>query len=83
MPLSGSLVTHSFKKYIRHTGLPGSIHFHSLRHSFASLLASAGVPLFDIQKLLIHSNIQTTQIYSHLAPEHLRTSVERLVITTN
>ncbi len=76
-------VSHKFKKYIRRARLPESIHFHSLRHTFGSLLAQAGVPIFDIQKLLNHRSISTTQIYSHLSPEHLRASVERLVTTKN
>jgi integrase len=81
--LLDDFVTHRFKKYVRKAGLSDHIHFHSLRHTFASLLAKAGVPLFDIQKLLNHRHITTTQIYSHLSPEHLRASVERLVITKN
>ena len=76
-------VSHKFKKYVRRARLPESIHFHSLRHTFGSLLAQAGVPIFDIQKLLNHRSISTTQIYSHLSPEHLRASVERLVTTKN
>jgi integrase len=48
-----------------------SISFHDLRHTFASLLAMAGVSIFDIQKLLGHSDIKTTMRYMHLAPEHL------------
>jgi len=48
-----------------------AISFHDLRHTFASLLAMAGVSVFDIQKLMGHSDIKTTMRYMHLAPEHL------------
>ena len=43
---------------------------HDLRHTFASHLAMEGVPIPIIQRLLEHSNIQTTMIYAHLSPDH-------------
>jgi site-specific recombinase XerD len=51
---------------------------HSLRHTYASHLVMKGVDLPTIQKLMGHSDIQTTMIYSHLAPDHLADAVERL-----
>ncbi len=45
--------------------------FHDLRHSFASHMAMSGVIVFDIQKLLGHSSIDTTMRYMHFAPDHL------------
>jgi len=45
--------------------------FHTLRHTFASWLASGGIPLYTIQKLLGHSTIQMTERYAHLCPGHL------------
>lgn len=42
---------------------------HDCRHTAASWLAQAGVPLADIQKLLGHENAQTTQRYAHLRPD--------------
>lgn len=81
--IAENFVTHEFKEYVRAAGLPETIHFHSLRHSFCSLLAKAGVPIFDIQKLVNHSQVSTTMVYSHLSPEHLRQSVEKLVTSMN
>jgi len=40
--------------------------WHSLRHRYASLLSKEGKPLFEIMKLLGHSNLSTTQIYLQL-----------------
>jgi len=53
---------------------------HSLRHTYASHLVMSGVDLPTVQKLLGHSDIQTTMIYSHLAPDHLADAVEKLNI---
>ncbi len=55
----------------RAAGLPDHIVIHSLRHSFASALANAGVPLFEIGRVLGHSQLATTTRYAHHAPERL------------
>jgi len=51
---------------------------HALRHTFASQLLMKGVDLPSVQKLMGHSKIETTMIYSHQTPEHLRSAIERL-----
>jgi len=43
---------------------------HTLRHTFASHLAMGGVSLYKISKWLGHANVQTTEIYAHLAPDY-------------
>jgi integrase len=48
---------------------------HDLRHSFASILVNNGVPLYDVQKLLGHASIKTTQRYAHLNAAKLFRSV--------
>ncbi len=53
---------------------------HTLRHTFASHLVMAGVDLPTVQKLMGHSDIETTMIYSHLSPEHLSSAVNKLPI---
>jgi integrase len=71
-------LTHRFKNYVRISDLNESVHFHSLRHTFASWLVQAGVPIYTVQKLLGHSSVRITEIYSHLADENLRDSIELL-----
>ena len=50
--------------------------FHSLRHTFGSWLAQAGVPLYWIAKLMGHTNEDVTERYSHLCPDVQRQAVE-------
>jgi len=74
-PFHKDYVSRCFKNSRRKAGLPEEIHFHSLRHSFASILAINGVPLVTIKELLGHSSIVTTQIYSHSDLESLQKAV--------
>ncbi len=54
----------------RSAGL-ADVRIHDLRHSFASLLINSGRTLYEVQKLLGHTQVRTTQRYAHLAPETL------------
>ncbi|MDP2885126.1 MAG: tyrosine-type recombinase/integrase [Ignavibacteria bacterium] len=78
MPYKAGTVTKKFKRLVRDCGLSEKIHLHSLRHSYASWLVQSEIPLAEIQKLLGHSSVVTTQIYAHLDHEHLRNTVEKL-----
>lgn len=51
---------------------------HDLRHTCASWLVSAGVPLADVKEVLGHSTIKMTEKYAHLAPHRARDAVNRL-----
>jgi len=58
-------------------GLPKDFRpVHALRHVYASRLASNGVDLYTLQRLLTHGSPQMTQRYAHLADDHLRRSAE-------
>lgn len=55
----------------REAGLPGRVHPHMLRHSFASHLLQSSGDLRAVQELLGHANITTTQVYTRLDHQHL------------
>ncbi len=75
---TGDYFSKRFKKACRAAGMDEGIHFHSLRHSFASNLVQKGVSLYVVKELLGHSSIKTTEIYSHLNVESLREAVNKL-----
>jgi site-specific recombinase XerD len=75
---TGDHISQCFKRACKAAGLDSRIHFHTLRHSFASNLVQKGVPLYTIKELLGHSSISTTEIYSHLNMETLREAIKKL-----
>ena len=69
------VISKQFKRVVRELSLSEKIHFHSLRHSFASLLVQRGVSLSVVKELLGHEDLATTQIYSHLQQQNLREAI--------
>jgi integrase/recombinase XerD len=54
------------------SGINKNIHVHTLRHSFATHLLESGEDIRKIQELLGHSNLNTTQLYTHVTSEQLK-----------
>ena len=69
--LSDRSVRRVLDKYIKVCGLSAKTSPHTLRHSFATHLLSAGADLRSVQELLGHESLATTQIYTHLPMETL------------
>jgi integrase len=67
----------SFKTACRKSGID-NFRIHDLRHTCASWLVNAGVPLPEVRDLLGHSSIQMTEKYAHLSQDNVRNAVSRL-----
>ena len=75
--LSSRSIYEIVRKYVRLAGIKKKITPHSIRHSFASHLLAEGAGIREIQELLGHENISTTQIYSHLDIKKIKDDYRR------
>ena len=68
---------HGFRKALMRAGLT-DLHFHDLRHTFASQWMMAGGELYSLKDILGHKTIAMTQRYAHLSPAYKRAMVDRM-----
>ncbi|MBU0929527.1 MAG: tyrosine-type recombinase/integrase, partial [Nanoarchaeota archaeon] len=69
---SGESIQQIVKQAAKRAGIKKRVTPHTFRHSFATHLLEAGADIRYIQQLLGHSNLQTTQIYTHVANKDIK-----------
>lgn len=70
--MSSRNVQKIIKKIAKNAGIEKNVHPHTLRHTLGTHLLEDGVNIRNIQELLGHANISTTQIYTHVSTEELK-----------
>jgi site-specific recombinase XerD len=76
-PMKPQSIRSKLRRYAGEIGLARRVTPHMLRHTAATLLIETGVDIRFVQRLLGHSSIATTEIYTHVSDEALRSTLER------
>jgi integrase/recombinase XerD len=77
LPMRPQSIRSKLGRFAGESGLARRVTPHMLRHTAATLLIETGVDIRFVQRLLGHSSIATTEIYTHVSDEALRTTLER------
>ncbi len=75
--LTARSIQRMISHYAKLAGITKHVSPHTMRHSYATDLLMNGADLRSVQSMLGHSNISTTQVYTHVTDEHLREVYER------
>lgn len=78
-PVSRQYFWRQVKKYAARAGIEINISPHTLRHSFATHLLENGANLRQVQEMLGHSKIETTQIYTHVSAKRILSAYDRIM----
>lgn len=81
--LTARSIQRMISKYARLAGITKHVSPHTMRHSFATDLLMNGADIRSVQSMLGHSNISTTQVYTHVTDEHLREVYEKFHSESN
>ncbi|MCF8092556.1 MAG: tyrosine-type recombinase/integrase, partial [Desulfotignum sp.] len=71
-----STVSNYYREITREAGVKSR--FHDLRHTAATQMLTAGIPLEVVQKILGHTELRTTQIYAKVVQDRLKIEMEKL-----
>jgi site-specific recombinase XerD len=77
LPIRPQSIRSKLRRYAVKVGVSRRVTPHMLRHTAATLLIETGVDIRFVQRLLGHSSIATTEIYTHVSDEALRSTIER------
>lgn len=75
--MSADALRTAFERRVRAAGVQGQVTPHTMRHTYATELLAGGADLRSVQELLGHSDLSTTQIYTHLSVERLKEAYDQ------
>ena len=78
--LSRAHTREPFKKWLKYAGIKKKITFHSLRHTYATLLISNDTDIYTLSKMLTHKNVATTQIYADVVNHNKRDAANSITL---
>ncbi len=78
-PLTRVMIFTIIKRAVAAAGITANVSPHTFRHSFATHMLEGGASIRQVQEMLGHSSITTTEIYTHVSGEHLRETLSKLI----
>lgn len=78
-----SWISRPLKQWIEAAGIKKHITFHCFRHTYATLQLEAGTDIFTVSKMLGHTNVRTTEIYTKLTDAKKQQAADAIIITYN